>query len=76
MSRQSRAWPETGRLCALAVVLACTIMLARVAVLVGVVSPACSRASPRGSSSSPSRDSSSPSGVGGILSPHAPSPRP
>ncbi len=40
MSRQSRAWPETGRLCALAVVLACTIMLARVAVLVGVVSPA------------------------------------
>ncbi|MEX1010134.1 MAG: MgtC/SapB family protein [Chthoniobacterales bacterium] len=40
MSRQSRAWPETGRLCALAVVLACTVMLARVAVLVGVVSPA------------------------------------
>jgi uncharacterized membrane protein (DUF4010 family) len=39
MSRQSRAWPETGHLCALAVVLACTVMLARVAVLVGVVSP-------------------------------------
>jgi uncharacterized membrane protein (DUF4010 family) len=40
MSRQSRAWPETGRLCALAVVLACTVMLARVAVLVGAISPA------------------------------------
>jgi uncharacterized membrane protein (DUF4010 family) len=39
MSRQSRARPETGRLCALAVVLACTVMLARVAVLVGAVSP-------------------------------------
>lgn len=39
MSRQSRAWPETGRLCTMAVVLACTVMLARVAVLVGVVSP-------------------------------------
>ena len=38
MSRQSRAWPEAGTLCALAVVLACTIMLARVAVLVGVIS--------------------------------------
>ena len=40
MSRQSRARPETGRLCAIAVVLACTVMLARVAVLVGAVSPA------------------------------------
>lgn len=40
MSRQSRAAPETGRLCALAIVLACTVMLARVAVLVGAVSPA------------------------------------
>lgn len=39
MSRQSRARPQTGRLCALAVVLACTVMLARVAVLVGAVSP-------------------------------------
>jgi uncharacterized membrane protein (DUF4010 family) len=38
MSRQSRAWPETGTLCALAVVLACTVMLVRVAVLVGVIS--------------------------------------
>jgi uncharacterized membrane protein (DUF4010 family) len=40
MSRQSRVRPETGRLCALAVVLACTVMLARVAVLLGAVSPA------------------------------------
>ena len=40
MSRQSRAQPEYARLCALAVVLACTVMLARVAVLVGTVSPA------------------------------------
>ena len=40
MSRQSRAQPEHARLCALAVVLACTVMLARVAVLVGTVSPA------------------------------------
>jgi len=40
MSRQSRAWPETGHLCALAVILACTVMLARVAVLVGALSPA------------------------------------
>jgi uncharacterized membrane protein (DUF4010 family) len=40
MSRQSRAWPETGQLCALAVVLACTVMLGRVAVLVGAISPA------------------------------------
>ena len=39
MSRQSRAWPETGRVCALAVVLACSVMLGRVALLVGVVSP-------------------------------------
>jgi uncharacterized membrane protein (DUF4010 family) len=39
MSRQSRARPETGRLCALAVVLACTVMLGRVAVLLGAVSP-------------------------------------
>lgn len=40
MARQSRARPESGPLCALAVVLACTVMLARVAVLVGAVSPA------------------------------------
>ncbi len=39
MSRQSRVRPETGRLCALAVVLACTVMLVRVAVLLGAVSP-------------------------------------
>jgi len=39
MSRQSRAAPETGRLCALAIVLACTVMLVRVAVLVGAISP-------------------------------------
>jgi uncharacterized membrane protein (DUF4010 family) len=38
MSRRSRAYPESGHLCALAVVLACTVMLARVAVLVGAVS--------------------------------------
>ncbi len=38
MSRQSRSLPETGNLCALAVVLACTVMLGRVAVLVGAVS--------------------------------------
>ncbi len=38
MSRQSRAIPGTGRLCALAVVLACGVMLVRVAVLVGAVS--------------------------------------
>jgi uncharacterized membrane protein (DUF4010 family) len=38
MSRQSREMPETGRACALAVTLACTIMLARVAVLVGAIS--------------------------------------
>ncbi len=37
MSRRSRAFPDTGRLCALAVVLACTVMLGRVAVLVGAV---------------------------------------
>lgn len=40
MSRQSREQPESGRICALAVVLACTVMLARVGVLVGTVSPA------------------------------------
>ena len=39
MSRQSRAWPETGYVCALAVVLACSVMLGRVALLVGAVSP-------------------------------------
>lgn len=39
MSRQSRARPETGRLCALAVVLACTVMLVRVSILLGAVSP-------------------------------------
>jgi uncharacterized membrane protein (DUF4010 family) len=39
MSRQSRAEPDHSRLCALAIVLACTVMLARVAVLVGAVSP-------------------------------------
>jgi uncharacterized membrane protein (DUF4010 family) len=38
MSRRSRAYPDTGHLCALAVVLACTVMLGRVAVLVGAVS--------------------------------------
>lgn len=40
MSRQSRAHPHTGGMCALAVVLACTVMLGRVAVLCGAVSPA------------------------------------
>lgn len=39
MSRQSRVRPETGRLCALAVVLACTVMLVRVSILLGAVSP-------------------------------------
>ena len=39
MSRQSRVRPETGHLCALAIVLACTVMLVRVAVLLGAVSP-------------------------------------
>jgi uncharacterized membrane protein (DUF4010 family) len=39
MSRQSRAQPRSGHLCALAVVLACTVMLGRVAVLAGAVSP-------------------------------------
>jgi len=38
MSRQSRETPDTGQLCALAVTLACTVMLARVAVLVGAIS--------------------------------------
>lgn len=38
MSRQSREAPYTGKVCALAVTLACTVMLARVAVLVGAVS--------------------------------------
>lgn len=38
MSRQSREAPDTGKVCALAVTLACTVMLARVAVLVGAVS--------------------------------------
>jgi uncharacterized membrane protein (DUF4010 family) len=38
MSRQSREAPRTGTICALAIVLACTVMLARVAVLVGAVS--------------------------------------
>ncbi len=37
MSRRSRAFPDTGRLCALAVSLACTVMLGRVAVMVGAV---------------------------------------
>jgi len=40
MSRESRERPELGRVCALAVILACTVMLARVAFLVGAVSPA------------------------------------
>lgn len=39
MSRESRERPELGRVCALAVILACTVMLARVAFLVGAVSP-------------------------------------
>lgn len=38
MSRQSRAMPKSSHLCALAVVLACTVMLGRVAVLIGAVS--------------------------------------
>lgn len=38
MSRESRAFPDAGRMCALAVTLACTVMLGRVAVLVGAVS--------------------------------------
>ncbi|MBJ7258946.1 MAG: MgtC/SapB family protein [Chthoniobacterales bacterium] len=38
LSRQSREAPDTGQVCALAVTLACTVMLARVAVLVGAVS--------------------------------------
>jgi uncharacterized membrane protein (DUF4010 family) len=39
MSRESRDQPGLGQVCALAVILACTVMLARVAVLVGAVSP-------------------------------------
>jgi len=39
MSRESRDQPRLGQVCALAVILACTVMLARVAVLVGAVSP-------------------------------------
>ncbi|MFM8458965.1 MAG: MgtC/SapB family protein [Chthoniobacterales bacterium] len=38
MSSQSRESPATGQVCALAVTLACTVMLARVAVLVGAIS--------------------------------------
>jgi uncharacterized membrane protein (DUF4010 family) len=38
MSRESRSLPEAGHLCALAIVLACTVMLGRVAVLVGAIS--------------------------------------
>lgn len=38
MSRRSQAYPAGSHLCALAVVLACTVMLGRVAVLVGAVS--------------------------------------
>ena len=38
MSRQSREAPDTGRICALAITLASTVMLARVAVLVGAIS--------------------------------------
>lgn len=37
MSRRSREFPDTGSLCALAVALACTVMLGRIAVLVGAV---------------------------------------
>ncbi len=39
MSRQSRAEPATGPACALAVILACTVMLGRLAVLVGALNP-------------------------------------
>ena len=39
MSRESRAQPGLGSVCALAVILACTVMLVRVAILVGAVSP-------------------------------------
>lgn len=38
MSRQSREAPATGHICALAAILACTVMLARIAVLVGAIS--------------------------------------
>lgn len=40
MSRESSERPALGQVCALAVILACTVMLGRVAVLVGAVSPA------------------------------------
>ena len=40
MSRESKERPGLGQVCALAVILACTVMLGRVAVLVGAVSPA------------------------------------
>jgi uncharacterized membrane protein (DUF4010 family) len=40
MSRASSERPALGQVCALAVILACTVMLGRVAVLVGAVSPA------------------------------------
>jgi uncharacterized membrane protein (DUF4010 family) len=39
MSRESREQPSLGPVCALAVILACTVMLGRVAILVGAVSP-------------------------------------
>ena len=39
MSRESRERPGVGNVCALAVILACTVMLGRIAVLVGAVSP-------------------------------------
>jgi len=39
MSRESKDRPGVGYVCALAVILACTVMLGRVAVLVGTVSP-------------------------------------
>lgn len=39
MSRESRDQPGLGQVCALAVILACTVMLGRVAILVGAVSP-------------------------------------
>ena len=39
MSRESRERPGVGNVCALAVILACAVMLGRIAVLVGAVSP-------------------------------------
>ena len=39
MSRESKERPGVGYVCALAVILACSVMLGRVAVLVGAVSP-------------------------------------